>query len=85
VAFLDQKKENMANLWPLLEAEVLTEYTAEKIAPSGLKEEHLRLAFNEQQREGIASLFNEPAPDGRPRRVTDQQQIINSVFQYYNQ
>jgi len=83
VAFLDQRKENMAALWPLVDAKVLTEHTAEKIAGSGLKEEHLRLAFNEQQREGIASLFSEPAPDGKPR-VTDQQHIINSVFNYYD-
>jgi len=83
LAFLEQKKENMVTLWPLVYDRVLSKSMAEKIAASGLKEMDLESAFEQEGRMGISALFNQPRLDGKAR-VTKLNRIIDSICNYYN-
>ena len=75
--YLMVKDRNFATLYDLVDAKVLSETMAKKVAGTGLNLSHLKLAYRRNELSGIRNLFTEKFD--KKARVTAQKRIIDNV------
>ena len=81
--WLDSRHENLKTLQILLQQPnaIISKGIAEKIAGSGLKYNHLKLAFSRDEEEGIKSLLSSKISG--QLRVTNTKRIIDKLTDYF--
>ncbi|XP_062607552.1 uncharacterized protein LOC134269371 [Saccostrea cucullata] len=79
--FSMMKKRNMLSLQNLIDNKILSKFTVNKIAETGLHFQHLLLAYQRDQENGVRSLLSEKT-GGKPR-VTGNSKIILSVQNHF--
>jgi hypothetical protein len=77
----DAADENLPSLSVLVDKNVLGEAMADKVAKSGLKLEHLQLAYLRQGRDGVANLLFERDSHGC-LRVTRSKPIVSKLVNF---
>ena len=80
-AFLDQKRHNLMSLQPLINGKAISVGMAGKAAASGLRLQHLLLAFQRGGVDGLSQILKEKF-NGKPR-VTTNRRIIEQICQYF--
>ena len=83
LAFNQKKRERAKTIKHMEKTGVVTAYMADKIARSGLEWQDLVSAASNDRKDGIRRLFTEPSGD--ESRVTDKEQVIESVTNYVMQ
>ena len=83
LAFNQKKRERVKTIKHVEKMGVVTSYMADKIARSGLEWQDLVSAASSDRKNGIRKLFTEPSGD--EPRVTDKDEIIESVTSYVMQ
>lgn len=81
VRFLNQKKQNLDTLRPLITCKVLSQDMAKKAAASGLSFEHMHSASQRGGMDGLSRVLEEKVED-KPR-VTSKREIITRIFDYF--
>ena len=79
--FLNQKRENLQTLQPLITAKAISLGIAEKAATSGLTFTHLLLSFQRGGNEGLSNVLKEKF-NGKAR-VTRRKQIIEKICDFF--
>ena len=74
------KSSNLQTFEQIVKAGAMTKFMAEKISGSGLAMNHIFLAFNRGNKQGIIDLFGEN-DDGKVR-VTKSKKVIEKIAQY---
>ena len=77
----DNKEVNVLSFAPLIENKICSQAMVNKMAASGLHLDHVELAYQRDNEDGIRSLLAEKVPNGRVR-VTSSKNIILSVLEY---
>ena len=83
IKFLNQKRENLKTLQPLINAKAISKGIADKAAGSGLSLAHLVLAFQRGGVEGLTNVLKEKF-NGKAR-VTGKRQTIQQICTYFQQ
>jgi hypothetical protein len=78
--FVVMKNVNMQSLQSLVDDKIMSKFTVNKIAASGLHLQHIVLAYQRDKTNGVRSLFSEKIL-GKPR-VTGNAKIIQSLQNY---
>ena len=80
LAFNQKKRQQAKTIKHMEKTGVVSAYMADKIARSGLEWQDLVSATSSDRKDGIRRLFTEPSGD--EPRVTDKEQIIESITNY---
>ena len=75
------KEANVHSFAPLTEGKFCSEAMVGKMAASGLHLDHVELAYQRDNEDGIRSLFTDKDSNGRVR-VTSNKTVIISVLEY---
>jgi DNA polymerase III alpha subunit (gram-positive type) len=78
----DAADENLLSLSVLVDNKVLGKAMAEKVAKSGLKLEHLQLAYRQQGHDGVANLLSEHDTRGC-LRMTRSKEVASKLVRFF--
>ncbi|XP_061188202.1 uncharacterized protein LOC133196309 [Saccostrea echinata] len=79
--FLMMKMRNMQSLQNLIDNKILSKFTVNKIAETGLHFQHILLAYQRDKENGVRSLLSEKT--GGKARVTGNSKIIQSLQNHF--
>lgn len=82
ISFADLTSRNLCSLQHLVYSNVLSKFTANKIASSGLHFQHLFLAYQRDAVNGINIVLSDKYTTGKVR-VTSNSRIISSLQQHF--
>ena len=83
IQFLNQKRQNLKTLQPLINAKAISKGIAEQAARSGVSLAHLVLAFKRGGVEGLSNVLKEKF-NGKAR-VTGKREIIQQMCTYFRE
>ena len=75
-------KKNLEGWQPLIIKSVISKGMAEKAAKSGLRPEHLKLAFKRGGSDGVCAILSERT-SSRKVRVTNCQRVLDKIVQHF--
>ena len=76
-----QKEANLKTWRPLIERSVVSETMAKQAAGSGLKVDHLMIAYRNEGAVGVEKLLSDVTSEGKPR-VTNRKAILAKIVGY---